>query len=255
MAGRGGARAGAGRKPKNPGHPRVSISTRISDESSRQIKAYAEAAGLPVGQALDEIVAFSSMRPLFAELFSELRAHELPATTLNKVAAAAEAYERLTRHAVRSVGQLQKANVRIQAQAQRLDEQEAFLRGLIDHMPGSVAYLDRELILRFVNANWARQTAVDPEIHLDRPFSECYPASHLREDDLKKVLDTGDPVKLYGYAFMAPDGSLEYWDSVVAAVMDASGQIQGLLILSSDATDRMKLGAMKQGKPKREVQR
>src|SRR5688500_550215 len=105
MPGRGGARAGAGRKPKSPGHPRVSLSTRISDESSKQLRAYAAAAGLPMGQALDEMLAFASMRPLFAELLADLKAHELPAATLNKVTAVAGAYEQLTRHAVRSVGQ------------------------------------------------------------------------------------------------------------------------------------------------------
>lgn len=63
----GGTRPGAGRKPKQPGKTRVSLSTRISERSSEQLRAYAKTANKPLGEVLDEMVLFVGEQPGFAE--------------------------------------------------------------------------------------------------------------------------------------------------------------------------------------------
>lgn len=61
----GGPRPGAGRKPKQPGSTRVTLSTRISEQSSERLRAYARRSGKALGEVLDEMVTFVDQQPAF----------------------------------------------------------------------------------------------------------------------------------------------------------------------------------------------
>jgi hypothetical protein len=107
----GGPRPGAGRKPKQPGKSRVTLSTRISEDSARQLKAMAERTGKSQGEVLDDMVAFVQQQPAFEAALAQPR--ELPAPN-------------------------------------------AYVRGLIDQIPGAVAFLDTGMALRLVNEDFRK---------------------------------------------------------------------------------------------------
>ncbi|MDB5100815.1 MAG: hypothetical protein JWM80_5236 [Cyanobacteria bacterium RYN_339] len=102
----GGPRPGAGRKPKQPGKSRVTLSTRISEDSARILKAYAERTGKSQGEVLDDMVTFVQSQPGFEGAHGPVSS---PA------------------------------------------EPDAYVRGLIDQMPGAVAFVDARMALRLAN--------------------------------------------------------------------------------------------------------
>jgi hypothetical protein len=72
----GGHRPGAGRKPKEPGKNRVSLSTRVSEKSSRELREYARRTGKSLGEVLDDILAFAASHPAFEAYLAELDSPE-----------------------------------------------------------------------------------------------------------------------------------------------------------------------------------
>lgn len=117
----GGQRPGAGRKPKEPGRSRVTLSTRVSDVCYARLKRYAVEAHKSLGEVLDELITFAAERPEF------------------KTALGGEPVETTL------------AIVPPQPEPGRPTDFSASVGILMDNLRGSAAYLDDEAVLRLVN--------------------------------------------------------------------------------------------------------
>lgn len=62
----GGARPGAGRKPRQAGRPRKAISVSVSRDAYEALAGYAERAGKSLSEAADEMLLASAARSPFA---------------------------------------------------------------------------------------------------------------------------------------------------------------------------------------------
>jgi PAS domain S-box-containing protein len=195
----------------------------------------------------------------------ELRAaNEEQATQAEELASQQEElnalYEELRRHADQveakvseRTQELQAANEELAAQSeelafqaeelQRINEEieraHNLLHGVLNNLPGAVGYCDKDLVIRLVNAPYAAQLGVTPEQIQDRAakdvFAEHFP---LIEGPLRQVIDTGEPWRAFSQP--AGDGST-FVDFVVVPVRDRAGRVEGLLSLSFDATERVRL--------------
>jgi signal transduction histidine kinase len=195
----------------------------------------------------------------------ELRAaNEEQATQAEELASQQEElntlYEELRRHTdqVEAIvnertQELQAANEELAAQTeelafqseelQRINEEieraHTLLNGVLNNLPGAVGYCDKDLVIRLVNAPYAAQLGVSPaQIH-DRPVRDVF-GEHfaLIEGPLRQVMATGEPWRAFGQP--AGDGTT-FVDFVVVPVHDRAGRFEGLLSLSFDATERVRL--------------
>lgn len=117
----GGHRPGAGRKPKEPGRSRVTLSTRVSDACYARLKRYAADTRKSLGEVLDELIAFASDHPEFdAALVGE------PVET-------------------------SLAIVPPPPEGGRTTDFGAAVGILMENLRGSAAYLDGKLVVRMVN--------------------------------------------------------------------------------------------------------
>lgn len=66
----GGYRPGAGRKPKQPGSYRVSLSTRVSQDTSQWLRERVKHTGRTFGELIDLLVAFAQTDASFELLLS-----------------------------------------------------------------------------------------------------------------------------------------------------------------------------------------
>lgn len=229
----GGPREGAGRKPKEPGQKRVTLSTRISGRSSDHLRAYAERTGKTLSEVLDEMVAYVAGQPAFDELLAELREHDVPASTLEK---AETAYETLAQTVERSQGQLEAA-------AQQLADQEQLLQGLVDTLPGALAYLDGLLVLRLVNASWVDYLGGTAPSFVGRHLFDVFPGLSGQADaPLRQLIAAGRPWHMYGLPFSLGEGDsarATYWDLSLSPVREPDGAVRGWLAYAVEVSDRV----------------
>lgn len=229
----GGPREGAGRKPKEPGQKRVTLSTRISGRSSEHLRAYAERTGKTLSEVLDEMVAYVAGQPAFDDLLAELREHDLPASTLQK---AESTYERLAQTVERSQD-------RLEAATQQLAEQEQLLQGLVDTLPGALAYLDGSLVLRLVNASWVHYLGGTAEGFIGRTLYDVFPGLAGQADaPLRRLIAAGAPWHMYGLPFSLGQGDsarATFWDLSLSPVREPDGAVRGWLAYAVEVSDRV----------------
>jgi PAS domain S-box-containing protein len=126
-----------------------------------------------------------------------------------------------------------------------LAKQRLLLDSVLNHVPGALGYCDRDLVIRVVNDRYAAQLGKPAAELLDRPVAEAVP--DLPEETLqalREVLRTGEP--LVGYSVPTPmpglaPGEERFQDYAIVPVFDERGVATGLLSLSTDVTDRLRL--------------
>ena len=163
----GGPRPGAGRKPKEPGKSRVTLSTRISEDSSRRLRAYTERTGKSMGQILDELVAFVDGRP---DLRSSFMGDEV------SVALVAPSTE----------GTLDGTPEPAWGPS---------LAELVEHIPASMAYMDTQSILRLVNAEFKALLGSDGNDLVGRSCQEALAHAIDDIDAVVKDVLSGGPAR------------------------------------------------------------
>jgi PAS domain S-box-containing protein len=154
--------------------------------------------------------------------------------------------------------ELQAANEELAAQSEELllqseellkaneaiEGSRSLLDGVLNNLPGAVAYCDKDQIIRMVNRPYAAQLGRQVDEIVNRPIQEVF-AEHL--DQLLPILDqvkaTGEPWRAFGLPGRQADGQPGFHDAVVVPVRDRAGQGGGWLSLSFDATERMRLAA------------
>lgn len=223
----GGPREGAGRKPKEPGQRRVSLSTRISGPNSEALRAYAGRTGKTLSQALDDFVAYAAGQPPFAALLNDLEAQHAPPNTIAKLMDAASAFDDMAK--------------RVEHSEDVLADQQAFIRTLVGQLPGALIVLDEAGQVRLANDAAGRYLGQLPDTLVGRTLQSVLPG--LGPEALQamgEVMAAGGTWRQYGLPFPL-SGSLPsaHWDVSLSPVTDARGARQGYLAYATEVTDRV----------------
>jgi PAS domain S-box-containing protein len=136
--------------------------------------------------------------------------------------------------------ELLAANEQLNEQATALAEQSAFLEKLVRHVPTGIAYLDRHQIFRWVNPPFAGFAGKHESEFRSRSYYDVFPFIENPNPRLTSVLESGRPNQVAGLGVPMPDGEVTYWDIVYVPVFDHAGEVDGLLLLSQDATERVR---------------
>jgi len=138
-------------------------------------------------------------------------------------------------------------NITERKQAEETFQREKLLSdSIIDNMPAGIAFLDNDFVLRKCNPAYTEliriYTPYSPEQAIGMSYFDYVPGSRNQvEEWFQKVKDSGQGETRYGFKLVIErDGQEEatYWDTSVAPVLEPSGNIQGILILTQDVTER-----------------
>lgn len=127
---------------------------------------------------------------------------------------------------------------RQQALEKELQATEARMQDLADGVPGLFAYLDRDLRLRFLSAQYDRWYGYPRQRHLNQHISEVIDAdSWARRQPLYERCLAGEVVKYEEGRRMA-NGEQRYYAITYQPHRDARGTILGVLSLAMDITEQ-----------------
>ncbi len=127
-----------------------------------------------------------------------------------------------------------------------LVREKQFSESIMDHIPAGIAFLDSDFILRKYNRAYARfieaYTTHAPEQCLGMSYFDYAPWGREQvEEWYKTVRDTGMANTRYNYRLTLEKEGKQvntFWDRSVVPVRDASGKVDGILILTTDVTER-----------------
>ena len=130
--------------------------------------------------------------------------------------------------------------------ARTLDREKRLSESIIDHIPAGIAFLDNRFVLRKYNRSYARflelYTPYMPEQCLGMSCFDYVPGSRNQlEQWYRTVRDTGTAETRHNFRLdIQKNGQMlaTYWDRSVAPVLDAEGKVEGLLIMTTDVTER-----------------
>jgi PAS domain S-box-containing protein len=129
-----------------------------------------------------------------------------------------------------------------QAEAEMM-AQKALTDRIIANVSAGINFIDRDLVYRWINPAFLRILGLPLEQMLDHYVFDVFPGT---EDQigplLRGVLESGEPYHGSAFPFTYTlDGRTvtHYWDFVYQPVFDEHGQVEGLLTVATEVTDRM----------------
>ncbi|MDE3090912.1 MAG: PAS domain S-box protein, partial [Chloroflexota bacterium] len=112
-------------------------------------------------------------------------------------------------------------------------------------MPAGVAFLDNDFVLRRCNRAYAAlirtYLSLSPEQALGMSYFDYAPGSREQvEEWFTKVRDSGQSETRYGFKLVLKQDreQVTYWDTSIAPVFSSAGNVEGILILTQDITER-----------------
>lgn len=144
------------------------------------------------------------------------------------------------------VKELEKEAVERKQAEEALQREKLLSDSIIDNMPAGIAFLDNDFVLRKSNPAYAEliriYTPYSPEQAIGMSYFDYVPGSRSQvEEWFQKARDSGQEETRYGFKLVIErDGQEEttYWDTSIAPVREPSGNVQGILILTQDVTER-----------------
>lgn len=119
-----------------------------------------------------------------------------------------------------------------------LQETQARMQRLADNVPGLFAYLDRDLVIRFLSAQYDEWYGFPRERNLGRHISECIAddAWEKRRSYYERCL--AGEIIAYEEARRMADGQERYYTVTYQPATDSEGRVTGILSLAIDITAR-----------------
>jgi len=127
-----------------------------------------------------------------------------------------------------------------------LRKEKQLSESIIENTPAGIAFLDNDFVLRKCNRVYAdlirTYSPYTPEQVLGMSYYDYAPGSRPQvEEWFKKVRDFSQTETRYGFELTLKSEGSElktYWDTSIAPVLDQSGRVEGILILTQDVTER-----------------
>lgn len=139
---------------------------------------------------------------------------------------------------------LEEATARPKAEVEReLASQRALTQRIVDHAPIAIAFVDRGYVTRRANATFCRIARRAEADLVGQTFRTVAPesAAHL-EQVFEDVAKTRMPVHGAGVPLVLPREGLpdqSYWDFVWVPVIDENDELEGVLTLAVEVTERV----------------
>jgi len=131
----------------------------------------------------------------------------------------------------------------IQQLAVSLEQERELQQTIVDNTASHLAYFDPEFNYIRVNAAYAQGTGHCVEELIGRNHFELFPHSENRAV-FERVRDTGEPARFWAMPIHfpeQPERGTTYWDWSMVPVKDEQGEVQGLVISSTEVTERVQL--------------
>ncbi|MFP5503344.1 MAG: ATP-binding protein, partial [Candidatus Sericytochromatia bacterium] len=125
-------------------------------------------------------------------------------------------------------------------QTSELAREKAFVENLVRHVPTGIAFLDREEIVRWVNPTFASFVGRPEAAFVDQSYYDLFPQMARPNPRIRQVLESGLPHRVEGLEAAMPDGGTTYWDIVYVPVLSETGEIEGALLMTQEATLRVR---------------
>ncbi|MFO0549424.1 MAG: PAS domain-containing protein [Polyangiaceae bacterium] len=123
---------------------------------------------------------------------------------------------------------------------QALAQREAHFRALANNLPDLVARYDRNLRLMYLNPTTREFLGVDPETLVGKHLAELDIPEQRRNQwntAILHVLRTGEAVRLE-HDFSSTPKARRFWDARVVPERNSSGEVESVLVISRDVTER-----------------
>jgi two-component system CheB/CheR fusion protein len=218
------------------------VFTRIRDEAV-ELAARAEAAReadqvrLMEVQALNEELVAGQEE--LSALYEQLQEHSK--LVEREVARRTEELQSANEELEAHHEELLAANEQLNSQATELATQKAFVEDLVRHMPTGIAYLDRELVFRWVNPEFAAFASKDVRDFVGQSYYIVFPMMENPNRRLLDVIEGGEPARVLGLSV-----GEQYWDIVYVPIAPDGGPVEGLVLMAQDATARVRNEQLKQ---------
>ena len=152
------------------------------------------------------------------------------------------AYEELEKR----VRELEKESGTRRRTEEALLKEKLLSDSISNNIPAGVAFLDNHFVLRKYNRAYAQllriYTPYTPEQALGMSYFDYVPGSRDQvEEWFLEVRDSGKVQTRYDFKLIIKKGDREqvtFWDTSIAPMLDPSGAVEGILILTRDVTDR-----------------
>jgi PAS domain S-box-containing protein len=128
---------------------------------------------------------------------------------------------------------------------QQLANQRAFAERVLENVPSGVAYLDRELVFRFSNQQYASFIRMHPGEIVGRYLDDVLPGAVEQTGPwLREVMETGKPFENTSFRLdtYGPGGQVTqtFWDFVYYPdEADADGRARGVFVLANEISPRL----------------
>ena len=127
----------------------------------------------------------------------------------------------------------------VERRTQELAHEKTFIERLVDHVPVGIAYLDRNLEFRRVNPVFAAFANQDATAYAGRSYYDVFPQAPRPATQLVSVLESGQVLRQVALPVETPGGEATYWDIICVPVFDETGAVDGLILMSQNATERV----------------
>lgn len=120
----------------------------------------------------------------------------------------------------------------------------------------NIAYLDVNFNFIRVNAQYAAYSGRSPEFFVGKNHFDLYPHTE-NQAIFRNVLKTKQPFVVFARPFVHPDKSDEqitYWDWTLQPILSIDGDVEGLLLILNDVTERVK-AEIKLNETREEIER
>lgn len=124
-----------------------------------------------------------------------------------------------------------------------LERERNLQRTIMENTAVHLAYLDPEFNYIRVNSAYAQGVGLSVEELIGRNHFELFPHSENRAV-FERVRDAGESDKFWAMPVHFPEQSgrgTTYWDGAMVPVKDEQGEVQGLVISSTEVTERVQL--------------
>jgi PAS domain S-box-containing protein len=128
---------------------------------------------------------------------------------------------------------------RVKAEAE-LRKTADILENIFDTKTALIAYMDTDFNFIRVNDKYAESGGHDQDYYIGKNHFGLYP-NEENEAIFRQVVDTGKPITSYAKPFEYkefPERGVTYWDWSLSPVEDSMGNVEALVLMTVDVTDR-----------------
>lgn len=121
---------------------------------------------------------------------------------------------------------------------QALRESERNIRVYTDNVPVLIAYLDRDLVYRFVNKAYERSVGLDRDVICGRRVDDVIGRESFLEREAHMEGALAGMRQSFEVSTVGEDGNVRYAEATYIPQFDAEGQVQGFFALFHEITER-----------------